>query len=332
MKKTEKIDFVILWVDGADEAWRHKKAVHTGLEELPGNTDSRYRDWDCLKYWFRGVEKFAPWVNNIYFITDDQKPEWLNLDHPKIKWVKHTDFIPNEYLPTFNSNVIEWNFNRIEGLSEQFVAFNDDMFLIDKVKPEDFFKNGLPCDLPRLGTLYPLGLFEYTLFNNQALLGRHFSLKKSFKNNKLKWIKGQSLFQIAKTMIYMRKGHVPHSVSWHIHTNFLKKNFDVLWDKEREQIDATCKNKLRSKEDVTLYSVRDWQLFSGEFYPKKPIGKEFATASLDYDNKALDYIKKQKGKIVCLNDTESENNFEEHKKLIIDAFESILPEKSSFEL
>lgn len=327
-----KIDFVIPWVDDADENWCNKRMLYKGQAQKDGNTSARYRSWDNLKYWFRGVEKFAPWVNNVYFITDDQKPEWLNLDHPKIKWVKHTDFIPNEYLPTFNANVIEWNLNKIEGLSENFVYFNDDVFLIDNVKPDDFFKNGLPCDLPRLGTLYPIGMFEYMLFNNQAMLNRHFSLKKSFKNNKMKWLKEQSLFQIAKTLIYMRKGKVPHSISWHIHTNFLKKSFDVLWEKEHDLIDATCKNKFRTKDDVTSYCVRNWQIFSGEFYPKKPIGKAFMTASLDYNTEAVECIKKQKHKIVCLNDTENENNFEEHKNMLIDAFESILPEKSSFEL
>ena len=51
------------------------------------------------------------------------------------------------YLPTFNINSIELNLHRIKGLSEHFVFFNDDMFLIDSVRPEDFFKNGFPCDL-----------------------------------------------------------------------------------------------------------------------------------------------------------------------------------------
>ncbi len=327
-----KIDFVVPWVDGADEKWRQKKALHTGCEERIGNTDVRYRDWDSLKYWFRGVEKFAPWVNNVYFITDDQIPEWLNLENEKLKWVKHTDFIPAEYLPTFTAHTIEWNLNNIDGLSEHFVYFNDDVFLIDNTRPEDFFKNGLPCDMPRLGVLYPIGFFNRILFNNIELLNKHFSLKTSVKNNKFKWIKGQSPVQLIKLLFYFRRSLIPNSVSWHIHTNFNKKTFDMLWQKEYELINATCKNKLRTKEDITSYCVRDWQLFSGEFYPKRPIGKAFETASLEYNSEAIKYVKKQKGKVVCLNDTEDESNFEEHKKMIIDAFESILPQKSSFEL
>ena len=128
----QKIDFVIPWVDDSDPVWRAKKEKYTGIMSQVGNEEARYRDWDTLKYWFRGVEKFAPWVRNVYFITDDQVPEWLNLDNPKLKWVKHSDYIPEEYLPTFNSHVIEWNMHRIPDLAENFVYFNDDVFLIDK--------------------------------------------------------------------------------------------------------------------------------------------------------------------------------------------------------
>ena len=83
---------------------------------------------DNLQYWFRGVGKFAPWVNRIHFITYGHLPPWLNVDHPKINIVRHTDYIPKKYLPTFNSHVIELNIHRIEGLANCFVYFNDDTF------------------------------------------------------------------------------------------------------------------------------------------------------------------------------------------------------------
>jgi len=329
---TNDIDIVIPWVDDTDVSWRKKKAEFTNVEFIEGNEDVRYRDWDTLKYWFRGVEKFAPWVRNVYFITDNQKPEWLNINHPKLKWVKHTDYIPAEYLPTFNSHVIEWNIHRIEGLSERFVYFNDDVMLINKTEPEDFFVDGLPCDSPCLGPLYPNGFFSYILFNNINLLNRHFSLRKSIKSNPKKWIKGQGLEGLFKLLYYGRRSLIPNSVSWHIYFNYNKKNFETLWEKEYEVIHETCKHKLRTKEDVSHYCVRDWQLFSNEFYPKKPVGEYFVTAELSNNDRLIECIEKQKCKIVCINDTEDEVDFEEHKKRILAAFEKILPEKSSFEL
>ncbi|MFS1240488.1 hypothetical protein ACL36S_16760 [Lactiplantibacillus plantarum] len=56
--------------------------------------------------WFRAVEKNAPWVNKIYLITDNQIPAWLNFENPKIQVISHQNYIPEKYLPTFNSNVI----------------------------------------------------------------------------------------------------------------------------------------------------------------------------------------------------------------------------------
>lgn len=326
------IDIVVPWVDDTDPIWLEKKERFTGVEVKEGNTNVRYRDWDTLKYWFRGVEKFAPWVRYVYFITDNQKPEWLNTDHPKLKWVKHTDFIPNEYLPTFSCQAIEWNLHRIDGLSENFVYFNDDVFLINNTVPDDFFVNGLPCDSPHLGFLYPNGFFSHILFNNIELMNRHFSLKECIRANRKKWISAQSISGLLKLVLYGRKDLIPNSISRHIQTSFQKKTFEILWEKEHDLINATCLNKLRTKNDISSYCVRDWQLFSGEFYPKKPIGKLFHTASMSHNNDAINYLRHQKGKVICLNDSEDETDFELHKQMILEEFDKLLPEKSSFEL
>ena len=122
-----KIDFVVTWVDGNDVAWQAEKIRYSPKKTDSGNEENRFRDWGLMKYWFRGIEKFAPWVNHVYFITWGHVPEWLNLEHEKLSIIKHSDYIPDEYLPTFNSNVIELNLHRIPQLSEHFVLFNDDM-------------------------------------------------------------------------------------------------------------------------------------------------------------------------------------------------------------
>ena len=118
----EKIDIVVPWVDGSDPEFIREKQAVTGHfadlgEEIDG--EQRYRDYGILNYWFRMIEKHAPWVNNVYLITNGQKPDWLNLDHPKLKLVTHKEFMPNEYLPTYNSAAIELNLHRIEGLSAE---------------------------------------------------------------------------------------------------------------------------------------------------------------------------------------------------------------------
>ena len=150
----EKIDFVIIWVDGGDPEWQAEKSKYQSDTENTDTRSIRYRDWDNLQYWFRAVEKYAPWVNKIHFVTWGHLPSWLDTTNPKLNIVNHKDYIPPEYLPTFSSHTIELNLHRIEGLAEQFVYFNDDMFLNKPVRPDDFFKNGLPCDTADVHCIY----------------------------------------------------------------------------------------------------------------------------------------------------------------------------------
>ena len=176
----EKIDFIVTWVDGNDPAWQKEKIKWEGndgkvSDAADGNTECRYHENGLLKYWFRAVEKFAPWVNTVHFVTCGQRPEWLNEAHPKLHLVNHEDYIPKEYLPTFNSNAIELNFHRIEELSEQFVLFNDDVFLLRPVDPSFFFRDGQPV----LKTSLKYGFVEYSnwcriLFNDYCLVNQIF--------------------------------------------------------------------------------------------------------------------------------------------------------------
>lgn len=145
--------------------------------------EERYRDWDNLKYWFRGVERYAPWVNKIYFVTCGQIPEWLNTENPKLVCINHSDYMKEEYLPTFSSHPIELNLYRIGDLSEKVVYFNDDMFLINKVKPEDFFVNDKPVYTPILHAVLPLAtsnseIMSHIYINMVTAINRNFSKKK----------------------------------------------------------------------------------------------------------------------------------------------------------
>ena len=106
----------------------------------------------------------------------------------------------------------------------------------------------------------------------------------------------------------------------------------MLWEKEHEAIHETCQHKYRTKDDVSHWCVQDWHLLTGMFHPAKPIGKSFSTASMEDNDELIQYLRKQKGKVICLNDTEKEENFEQHKQMIITEFERLFPEKSAFEL
>lgn len=72
-KEEYPIDIVVTWVDGNDEEWNREKIRYMN-ESDPStvgaeNPKERYRNWGLLSYWFRAVEKYAPWVRSVYFIT-----------------------------------------------------------------------------------------------------------------------------------------------------------------------------------------------------------------------------------------------------------------------
>lgn len=142
---TFPIDAVYTWVDGTDPAWLTRK--RQAVEDLSGERlteaaadDLRFISHDELRYSLRSLEQYAPWIRHVYIVTDQQVPDWLDRDHPWISIVDHQEIAPpGTVLPTFNSQAIEANLHRIDGLSEHFLYFNDDMFLSSPVAPQAFF-------------------------------------------------------------------------------------------------------------------------------------------------------------------------------------------------
>lgn len=141
------VDVVYTWVDGADPVHTQKRAAYLPQQEIVhenGLEHARFRDNEELRYSLRALERFAPWVRRIILVTDAQVPAWL-VAHEKIRVVDHREFIPAEYLPTFNSHVIEAFLHRIPDLAEHYIYLNDDVFLARPCGKSEFFTaNGLP--------------------------------------------------------------------------------------------------------------------------------------------------------------------------------------------
>ena len=137
------IDFVVPYVNNKTPQWREtyqKFCYDNGLPERAAMADSeRYRDWGYFKYFMRGVEKYLPFVRKVFLLLQDvdQVPSWLNEENVTI--VYHRSFIPERFLPTYNSTTIEMFLDRIPGLSEHFIYANDDMYALNPMTPDDFF-------------------------------------------------------------------------------------------------------------------------------------------------------------------------------------------------
>lgn len=325
-----KIDFVILWVDGNDKKWLEEKKLYKPDINVD-DAVNRYRDFGILKYWFRGVEKFAPWVNHIYFVTYGHLPNFLNINNPKITIVNHKDIMKDDYLPTYNSNAIELNVGNIKGLSDQFVLFNDDMFLIKPVKEKDFFDKGLPKDeYAETVILANNDMIQYTLLNNANVINKHYKKKKVYVKHPFKYFNYKYGINLIRTFFLLPYHNFTGFYYNHIPQPYLKKYFFDLWKKEPLLCENTSLAKFRSKDDITHWLVKVMQMLSGNFAPQShSFGKYY---SLDNENDELiNCIKKQKHKTICINDAKLNINFAKTQKELIEAFEVILPDKSSFE-
>ena len=155
----KEIDLVYLWCSDSEVRFneilnetKRQYLIHEDKEK----PDTRVADHNELRYSLRSVEKFAPWIHHIYVVTFNQVPEWLNLNHPKITIIDHSQIIPKEYLPTFNSTVIEAFIHKIPGLSEHFLMANDDTFFGNEVSPDFFFnQDGKPIQYINFNPKFP---------------------------------------------------------------------------------------------------------------------------------------------------------------------------------
>ncbi len=328
--KENKIDFVVLWVDGSDEKWIKEKEKYLG--ENGDKSITRFRDWDFLKYLFRGIESYAPWVNKIFFITYGHVPKWMDTSNDKIRLVRHDEFIPKEYLPTFNSNVIELNLHRIKDLSENFVLFNDDLVILRPLKKCDFFKKGIPCDRYIEYEKKAASLRHITIRRNvYDIIYKHFNTRKSALKNICKYINFHySLCDNLRNFYYIYKNQIYDIANEHLTRSFAKNTFFDLWDKEYTKLNNSCYNKFRKETDIGSGVFRMWQLLSGKFVPRFTLGKYFVIGN---NNDILIHsIVRRKYKIICINDANPNIDFEKVKSDICKSLDRVFPNKSSFEI
>lgn len=328
------IDFVVTWVDMNDPKWKKEFAAAKGMIDNSRNqySEARFRDYGFLKYWFRGVEKFAPWVRKIHFVTCGQRPEWLDVSNPKIHLVDHKDYIPECYLPTFNSTVLEFYLDRIPDLSEHFVYFNDDFYLIRPTGRERFFsESGLPCDIAAFRFNTGLSLWSKTLRNNVRLINRHFDKKTVLERDHDKWFCKEygDKANLTRWMQWYGKFmtlRIPHNAQ-----PYLKSTFGHVWEKCGEELRESSTHTFRSENDLTPELFRTWQICESNFQPYNTYKDTKMFPLMVKAGKAVEAIRNQSYNLVCINDSVHIRNYDEVMKSLDQAFASILPEKSSFE-
>lgn len=308
-----EIDLVYLWVDGSDPQWLAKKQAFTGktYDNSETNNKGRYVNNDELKYSLRSIEKHAPWIRRIFIVTDNQKPEWLNTDHPKIQLIDHKDILPAAALPCFNSSVIEYFLHKIPGLSEHFLFANDDMFINADLLPDFFFaSDGFP--IVRLKRK-PLGKWHYRL---KALVGK----KLGQHSRKLV----ESALMVEKKFGKYYSGVPHHNIDSYKKSDYRKAVEEVF----EEQAKKSMTHRVRTFGDLHRSAFSYYALAIGHGHLKYVKRKE-ASRILVYKHDFADYIQRYQPTLFCLND--NQHVTEEDRKKIKPFLENLFPVKSAFE-
>ena len=329
-----EIDFVITWVDMNDPAWQAEFFRYSGDNGGTGNggAEYRFRDYGLLKYWFRGVERFAPWVRKIHFITSGQIPEWLYAENPRIHLVSHEDYIPAQFLPTFNSAVIERYLHRIPGLADHFVYFNDDFYLIDSIGPDRFFRNGLPRDIAVFQYNPSWSQWYRRIRNNIEIINRHFDKREVMARFHDKWFDRSYGMRVLWNRILRPCDKfitlcIPHNAQ-----PYLKSTFEEVWAAAGKELTETSANRFRAQTDYTHELFRTWQICKGDFEPYNTYRDTKMFPLMVCPKRAVRAIYEQSCKLICLNDNAYIRNYGSVMENLQAAFGHILPEKSSFEI
>lgn len=264
-------------------------------------------------------------------ITEGHLPKWLNIDNDKLIVVKHSEYISNKYLPTFNSNVIELNFGNISSLGEKFVLFNDDIFINAKTKPSDYFYKGIPKDV---GIFSPIIAKEEgvstTVLNNVKIINSYFNSRDVIKSNPSKWFSTKYGKHLLKNVIVLPWKDILGFYDSHLAISYDKKLYKNVIN-ETINKDLVFRNSFRGASDVSHWLVRYWQLCLGDFTPRSSNFGKYYDIGSSLDDIKKD-IKNSKHSIICLNDSNvNEGSFEKYKQILIDIFQSKYSKKSTFE-
>ena len=302
------IDLVYLWVDGSDPDWiAAMLAAHKGCLSPEAISKCRFQNNNELKYSIRSVKKFAPWVRNIFIVTANQTPDWLNTNTDKIKIINHKDIMPKDALPTFNSCAIETYLHKIPGLSEHFIYANDDMFFWKNVDPEYFFTSeGKPI----------------------------YRFAKKILNKKYRHIYGFTINR-AYQLIKSRYGNCVKYFPHHGIDPYRKSYIEECIENFKEEFDKTSHQKFRSFDDIqrVIFNYYAIELKGAKVILPKGLLTYFGyTAQTGYcecNKKELNRVNMYNTPLMCFNSNRKTND--EDIKLMIKILESRFGEKTEFE-
>lgn len=311
------VDIVYLWCNSNDANWIGKKNNELKKYNKPLDNDAvsdcRFISTDELKFSLRSLEKFAPWINKIYIVTDNQIPDWLDTTNSKVKIIDHKEILPEGALPTFNATAIETSLHKIPELSEHFLFANDDMFFGQPVTKDFFFaKDGYP-------------VFRFS---------KRRIIKKPYRH-----LYGY-MISLAYRLVTKNTGKTFPYFPHHNIDAYRKSSIEECIETFKTGFEKTVYQKFREKECIQRSIYEYYAIAKGQGHPRvidnytRRLGAVFTKSGLEalqipLKQSNLNMIDKFRPHLFCLNDglkTTDNDRLAMHMKL-----EKIFPEPSSFE-
>lgn len=300
---SKDIDFVVPYVNCADVSWQKSYMEHTGQS---GSNSVRFRSWGTLRYQFRSVEKYMPFIRQIVLIVSDpsQVPVWVNRETVRI--VYHKDFIPAEFLPTFNSCTIESFLYNIEGLSDKFIYANDDLFAFNYCTEDMFFFG----DIPIISFVEHEKYTSKMIFRCQCRAGMELIQKAlGLPTDYPEW-------EIVR----------PHHITMPMTTKTLK----IVKELCEVEIRKTISN-VRKEYNVNQYIYPYYNYFTKEFQ-----GMGVPCKYYELNDKTFNQIREEivHGSYhwLCINDSSHIQNYGQTRALLLDAFKRRFPNRCRYEI
>lgn len=305
------VDVVFTWVNDRDDKWRQKYESALSQINSPiglyANDQARFANHDELYYSVHSVLKFLPWVRKVFIVTDEQVPEWYqdNERYQKLEFISHHQIIDEQYLPTFNSHVIEANLFKIPDLSENFIYFNDDVFVARPLPKEHFFATN----------------------GNVSI----FLAKKSLAKMRKKGVMTPTLFACFNCQELLKEQYQVEVDMPLVHTYIpLKKSYyEQAWQLYENQITAFLPNKFRSNNDLNLASflVPYLMFLEGRAVTRAEVCYYFnirtANAMAQYNKLLAKKLRNEAPHSICANDFNSQkqvSNYSENLEVFLKSY------------
>lgn len=296
-------DLVVPYVDSSDKNWQELFNEYNPIKDKEVediNAVNRFRgQGEFFRYFFRCVEKNMPWINKIHLLvqSESQIPNWLDRD--KVHVVYHDEFIPKEFLPTFNSTCIEMFIPFIPNLSEHFIYTNDDNYVVSPVSVSNFFDNNkVVKKIRQIRVSNAKNTYEHHIMNSHNIIFNDSSL-----------------------------GYYIHD---HSMRPFLKSKCIECFNKYKDEILESC-TKFRDEKNFNIYLYDNYLIKNTNYCRTEAMTLNICTKKLSILKQNLDCLSSSIYKFMNICDNASEINIYENK-LLVNYFQIRYPKLSKYEV